>query len=214
MKTLLFFLLAILALGLPQRVQAQSQEITGFGSSEPNPFNTSTATYTTWSASELYVSTATLTASNVSDSSGGFYEPLPTPVSILGDTAYLTLTGSLTSPPPPGLAVGSFQLTLYDNSGSDYSLTYDMNFNDFLNGTQTVSFALSSESGAFDGTVSAYELAVGGSPAEPQQLSFVFNSLTASAMPLPEPSTDGLFGAGAFFLAWLAWRQGLIRRFF
>jgi hypothetical protein len=210
-------LLALVLLGVGIPIHAAGQEITGFGTDGPNIFSIGNAYFINpWVSSEASVTSMALTITGAPDSAGGFYEPLATPVDITGDTAFLTLTGTLDSPAPPaGLSVGSAQLVLYDSAGN--TDTYDINFNAFLYGPHTVSFALTSSasdtmpSTAFNGTVEAYELDTGGSPADAQDLTFDFNELQASSSAVPEPCTDALLAAGALFVLGLAGRKYILR---
>ena len=186
-------LLSIMLVALLGASHGQCQLLTGFGSLQINPFNTINDFLQVPSPWTGAVTTNSLIISGVSNSSGGIYDVLPNAVSITGDTAYLALSGSLQ---PPNPNVNIFQLTLYDSSYN--SLTYTSNWSLFNNTLSTDFIPLTASSGAFNGTVSSWELDVGGNPGD--TLSFTFNSLQSTAIPslgsIPEPSTYALVAIG------------------
>jgi hypothetical protein len=145
----------------------KAQVITGFGTGQTNPFNTSSDFVSPWTGT---VNATSLTVTGVSNFSGGIAAILPTPVAV-SDTSTLTLTGALTQAP----AVPTFVITLYDSSFN--SLTYHFSWTSFSSSGSTVTGTLipSASVGTFNGTVYGWELDLGGSPGD--TLSFKFNQL-------------------------------------
>lgn len=175
-------ILALLAfLALP--ICLPAQVLTGFGSGDLNPFNTSTGFLNPWTG---VVDATSLSVTSVSNQSGGIYVDFSSSISITGNTGFLSLTGSLSSSTP---LTNSFQITLYDSNFS--SLNYNFTWSAFAAGPQTVTASLTSSSGSFNGSVKSWGLNLFGSPGD--TVSFNFAQLQAGA--IPEPATFGaLFG--------------------
>lgn len=181
--------LSLAMLGWSNQAQAQGL-ITGFGSSELNPYNTTSDFESPWTGTQT---TTSLSVSNVSNQSGGIFDTLGTPINIAGSTANLQLTGALTGAAPE---TGKFQITLFDSSGDFNSLVYNFNWSSFGSSPTTVTASLDSalDSGTFNGTVSSWDLSLFGSPGD--TVSFTFDDLRAGIAAVPEPSTYALLGIG------------------
>lgn len=154
-----------------------AQVLTGFGSGDLNPFNTSTGFLGGWTGT---VDATSLSVTSVSNQSGGIYVDFASAISIVGNTGSLTLTGSLTSSTP---LTNNFQITLYDSSFS--SLSYNFSWSAFASGPAAVTVNLAGSSGTFNGSVKSWGLSLFGSPGD--TVSFNFANLQAGA--IPEPTT-------------------------
>lgn len=194
-KYTLSLLLSLLAFAS----QAQAQIlITGFGSNDTNPFNTSTDFLAPWTGTQT---TSSISVSGVSNQSGGIYSVLGTPINISGSTATLQLTGALSGTAPVS---DQFQITLYDSSFN--SLSYNFDWSTFAGGTQTVTvpFVPADNVGVFSGTVASYGLSLFGAPGD--TVSFTFANLQ-TAPAAPEPSTFALLGLGLGFIGFCLHRR-------
>lgn len=194
MKKNLFLTLGFLAFGA---VSSQGQVITGFGTSELNPFNTAAdLAFSTWSPSSVTLTSTTLTVTNVQNTGALdiYADPLATPVPISAASQnFLTLQGSLNGT-GTNFSIGSFRIYLYDSSFD--SLAYNFNYTSFGSSVTSVTSGLdlADSSGPFNGTVVGYELDGSGTPSD--TFSFTFDQLTAA----PEPSTYAMLGFGMFML--------------
>jgi PEP-CTERM motif len=159
--------------------------ITGFGTSETNPFNIAADFTVPWTGTQT---ATTVSIVNVSNEMGGIFATLDTPIDISGSTVALELTGFSTMPPTP--LVDQFRITLYDSASN--SLSYDFSWSSFSGVTpQTVSASLIASSGTFNGTVISWETTLFGAG---DTVSFTFDTLQASAV--PEPGTTSCLLAG------------------
>jgi hypothetical protein len=190
-KILLLLLLTALTGASP----LSAQIITGFGTGDINPFDTTPVTgdfQVPWTGT---VNTTSLTVSNVSNNAGGIFDTLATPVLVTNTTNFLTLTGQLLSVP----AQPKFQITIYDASFDRLVYNFNWtNFNQTTGNSFTGTYDAADSQGLFSGTVGSWGLDVGGTPGD--TVSFRFDNLAFTATGIPEPSTYAMFGLGALLL--------------
>jgi hypothetical protein len=156
--------------------------ITGFGTSEVNPFNTGTDFFG-WTGSQ---DTTTVTVTNQPDNVGtSMFQSLSSSVSISGNTD-IRLTGTLTGATP---SVDSFTISLFDGSFNEALASFA--WSDFSGGA-AVSSSLTGL-GDLTGNIESWGLNTGGSGS---LVSFVFDDLAL----VPEPSSLLLIALGMFGL--------------
>ena len=204
MKKYLLILLSTIAFW---PTQASAQIITGFGTSQTNPFNI--GTYPSgdllgnWGGTgSLTTTSASVTNASNDSSSNGIFATLTTPVAITGNTSQLTLTGTLNSATP---GTNTFSITLYDSSFN--TLVYQFNWSSFT-GTNPVAVTASlvAPDASFNGTVSNWGLGLFGPGGDsPTTVSFTFDDLQSGAV--PEPSTYALLTLGLGVLGFGFYRR-------
>ena len=159
------------------------ETITGFGTSEVNPFNTGTDFFGGWTGSQ---DTTTVTVTNQPDNVGtSMFQSLSSSVSISGNTD-LRLTGTLSSATP---SVDSFTISIFDGSFNEATASFA--WSDFSGGG-AVSSTLTGL-GGLTGNVESWGFNTGGSGS---LVSFVFDDLAL----VPEPSSLMLIALGLFGL--------------
>jgi hypothetical protein len=175
--------------------------ITGFGSSEYNPFSLDDF-INGW--------TGTINPTDVSianqptSGGGGIYAVLPNAVNVgsisfTGATpAYLNLTGSLDQP----TSTLNFTIQIFDsNGGTPDILDAEFTWDSFASGTTTVSAPLvfddsSNSTTTFGPNITAYALATSGLSLAADDVYFTFDDLTVSQLAVPEPSTVAMLLLG------------------
>ena len=189
---------------------ASSQIITGFGTSQINPFSLGNDLQGTWTGagigSQNSTSVTITGATNDFDGSSGIVADLTqfsrSPVNITGNTGHLTMTGILNSVTP---GTDKFSITLYDSSFN--SLIYQFNWSSFAGGSPVaVTSNLLAPDSSFNGTVSFWTLNLFGPGGDsPTTVGFTFDDLQSGAV--PEPSTYALFGLGLGLVGFCLYRR-------
>ena len=184
------YIASLLLLTLIWISPASAQVITGFGSTQTNPLQT-TDLQGNWSTTGTSGPTSfTITnAPSLNSGSNGIGQLLQTPISIASN-AQLTLTGDLTNAPTTNL----FLVSLFDSSFNE--LDYSFSWASFtLNNTVSITANLSGTvGGTFTGPVAAWSLTPEGGPGDSSTIGFTFDDLQAGAV--PEPATYALLGLG------------------
>jgi hypothetical protein len=185
----------LLLLTLIWNTPASAQIITGFGSTQTNPLNLGTDLQGAWAGTGSQTATSvtiTNAPSNSAGSSNIIFSTLSTPKNIVGNTAQLTLTGTLNSATP---TTNSFVIALFDSSFNE--VDYNFNWSSFSGGGSNGVAIIANFAGGigvFNGTVSSWELSPGGGAGDSSTIGFTFDRLQAGAV--PEPSTYALLGLG------------------
>jgi hypothetical protein len=196
--------IALSLLSLLWTATASAQIITGFGSTQLNPFNLATdlvGTNGNWvNTGSQSSTTVTITnAPNAFTGSNGIFSTLTTPENIIGNTGHLTLVGTLNSAVP---TTNSFLIALFDSSFNE--LDYNFNWSSFSGGN-TVTVILGGSSGVFNGTVSSWSLSPQGGALDSSTVGFTFDQLEAGVV--PEPSTYAMMVLGLGLLGFGLYRH-------